>query len=55
MILQDAPIPITQHRTDMPRTLAATIHRGLAREPEERFPSVREFRLALQPFCGLPS
>ena len=52
MILQDAPLPIAQHRSDVPAGLAAAIHRGLAREPEDRFPSVREFRLALQPFEG---
>ena len=52
MILQDAPLPITQHRSDVPAALAAAIHHGLARELEDRFPSVREFRLALQPFDG---
>ncbi len=54
MILQEAPVPITQYRSDIPAPLAAAIHRGLTREPEDRFPSVREFRLALQPFGGTP-
>ena len=52
MILQEAPIPITQRRSDIPADLADAIHRGLSREPEDRFPSIREFRLALQPFDG---
>ena len=52
MILQESPVPITQYRTDIPADLAAAIHRGLTREPEDRFPSVREFRRALKPFCG---
>lgn len=51
MILQDEPIPISRHRSDVSKKLAQTIHRGLAREPEDRFDSARAFRLALQPFC----
>jgi serine/threonine protein kinase len=52
MILQEALIPITQRRLDVPAALAAAIHRGLTREPEDRFLSIREFRRALKPFAG---
>jgi eukaryotic-like serine/threonine-protein kinase len=50
MILQDDPVPITQHRADLPAALVAAIHRALAREPADRFPDVAAFRQALLPF-----
>lgn len=53
-ILQDDPVPIAHRRADLPSQLVAAIHRGLAREPEDRFPSVREFRLALLSSCRSP-
>jgi hypothetical protein len=33
----------------VPAELAAVIHRALAREPQERFADIKEFRLALEP------
>ena len=55
LILQNEPVPISQRRAELPVPLATAIHRGLAREPEDRFPSVREFRLALLSFCRSPA
>lgn len=47
MVLNDDPVPILQRRPDLPRKLAAAIHRALAREPADRFPDVKAFRKAL--------
>ncbi len=50
MILQDDPVPVIQRRSDLPRPLADAIHRGLSREPVDRFRDVAEFRQAILPF-----
>lgn len=50
MILSDDPIPILDRRKDIPRPLAAVIHKALQREPEDRFANVSEFQEALAPF-----
>lgn len=55
LILQNEPISIRETRPELPAPLVAAIHRGLAREPADRFPSVREFRLALLEFCRSPA
>ena len=47
MVLHDEPISILQRRPDLPRPLAQTIHRALAKDPAVRFPSARGFRQAL--------
>lgn len=51
MILNDDPVPIRSRRPDLPEGLAASIHRALARDPENRFPDVEAFRQALLPFA----
>jgi serine/threonine-protein kinase len=51
-ILEDEPTPVQQHRPDVPKRLAAVIHRTLAKEPGDRFPDVRALRQALQPWAG---
>lgn len=50
-IVSTDPVPIRDRRPDLPADLAAVVHRGLAREPGERFPDVTAFRAALLPFC----
>jgi pSer/pThr/pTyr-binding forkhead associated (FHA) protein len=50
MILQDEPVPIRSRRPELPEELAAVLHRGLAREPEARYPDVLALREALLPF-----
>jgi serine/threonine-protein kinase len=50
LILQEKPVPILKRRADLPRELAAVIHRSLARESVERFADVRALRQALAPF-----
>jgi serine/threonine-protein kinase len=46
-ILTDNPVPIRRRRPEIPEALATAIHRALAREPQDRFADVREFRKAL--------
>jgi len=50
MIMQDDPVPILSRRADLPRELAAIIHRGIARNPGDRFADVKAMRLALAEF-----
>jgi serine/threonine-protein kinase len=52
MILEQDPIPIHRRRPDIPEGLAAVIHRSLARESAERFPSAQAMRKALLPFLA---
>lgn len=47
LILQEAPQPILDHRPDLSKTLAAVIHKGLARFPSERFADAEAFRMSL--------
>jgi serine/threonine-protein kinase len=51
LILNERPVPIQQRRGDIPTPLAGLIHRALAHKPDDRFPSVREMRMALLPFA----
>ena len=50
-ILLEDPVPIHTRRPDLPAGLAAVIHRALARDPQARYPNVREMRRALLPFA----
>jgi len=52
MILQKAPVPIEERRSDIPKRLAEIVHRGLTREPADRFGDVGEMRAELLGFCG---
>ena len=47
LILQQPAGPIQSRRADIPARLAAVIHRGLEKEPADRFPDVRQMRQAL--------
>jgi len=51
-ILHEDPVPIRKRRPDLPEALAAVIHRGLAREPAERFSGAAAMREALRKFMG---
>jgi serine/threonine-protein kinase len=51
VVLHDDPTPLRDRRPEVPAALADVIHRALAREPDERFPNVIEFRKALLPFA----
>lgn len=46
------PRPITEHRPDLDPVFAAIVMRTLARNPEDRFPSVSALREALAPWRG---
>jgi serine/threonine-protein kinase len=50
-VLSRDAVPIRKHRPDLPRELAAVIHRALEREPGRRYPDVGHFRRALLPFA----
>lgn len=50
-ILLDAPAPLRDLRPDVPRELEAVILKALAKNPDERFPSVAELAVALVPFA----
>lgn len=50
VILEEPPIPITQRRPDIPPGLAQIIHKGIAHEPEDRYPSILDLREALRPY-----
>ncbi len=45
--LHQTPTPIDQLRPDIPPALAAAVMRALARHPDQRFESARDFRAAL--------
>ncbi len=51
MILEEEPVPILARRKEIPRKLAAMIHRALAKEPEDRFADVGAMQQALLRFC----
>src|SRR5207253_8365629 len=36
------PVPIQQHRSEIPPTLAGVVDRALAKDPAERFPTAEE-------------
>jgi hypothetical protein len=48
--LRDEPIPLRQHRPDLPAKVIATIHCALSRDPKRRFADVSHFRSALKDF-----
>jgi serine/threonine-protein kinase len=49
--LTEEPVPLLQRRTDVPPALAATVHKALARRPEDRYADVAAFARELQPFA----
>ncbi len=50
-VLNESPVPIGKRRPDLPKALAAVVHRGLAREPAARFPDAGAMRDALRKFA----
>ncbi|HEX8199036.1 MAG TPA: FHA domain-containing serine/threonine-protein kinase [Isosphaeraceae bacterium] len=51
LLLEESPVPIQQRRPDVPDELAEVLHRCLARDPADRYPTATAMRLALRPFC----
>ncbi|MCA9606022.1 MAG: serine/threonine protein kinase, partial [Myxococcales bacterium] len=49
-IAVDVPIPPRELRPEIPPALEDAVLRAIARKPEERFDSVRDFAAALEPF-----
>jgi serine/threonine-protein kinase len=53
--VQQEPLPdVRSLRPDVPRELAAVVHKLLARDPDERFTDCAALHAALQPFVGQP-
>lgn len=50
MILHEEPIPLQRRRPEIPETLAAIVHRALAKSPTDRFEDVAALGQALLPF-----
>ena len=51
--LSAAPPPLTSMRRDLPPAVDQVMARGLAKPPEDRYPSCRAFAAALQEACGV--
>ena len=54
-VLQGQVIPVERWRPDLPASLAAVIHRGLAKRPEDRFTSAQAMRRELIGFAKGPA
>ena len=50
-VLEGNPVPLEQRRPDLPAALVRLVHRGLSRDPEDRFPSADQMRRSLLPFA----
>ncbi|MBN9121479.1 MAG: protein kinase [Planctomycetes bacterium] len=50
-IATDERVPIRERRADVPKELAAVVHKALALEPGKRYADVTAFRNALRPFA----
>lgn len=55
MILDKQPVPIRDRRPEIPEPLAAAIHRALTHDPQGRFPDIRDFYAAIEPFSRITS
>ena len=53
--LSAPPPALTSARPDLPAAVDQVMFRGLAKAPEERYPSCRAFAAALQEACGVTS
>jgi len=51
MLLEDAPVPIENRRPGIPPALAQVLGKGLARDPNDRYPTATALRRAIRPFC----
>jgi serine/threonine protein kinase len=51
--LSATPPPLTSIRGDLPAAVDQVMARGLAKPPEDRYPSCRAFAAALQEACGV--
>jgi serine/threonine-protein kinase len=49
-ILHDPPVPIHKRRRDIPDQLDFILQRALAKEPQDRFPDVRELKRSLREY-----
>ncbi|MGL4419269.1 MAG: protein kinase domain-containing protein, partial [Gemmataceae bacterium] len=49
-ILTASQVPVRERRPELPKSFALVLEKALAREVEDRFASVHDFRRALLPF-----
>ncbi len=43
-VASEEPVPLDEHRTDLPPSLVHAVHRALQKNPDLRYPGMREFR-----------
>ena len=53
-IVHEDPPPLAELNPIVPPPVAAVVHRGLAKDPDDRFQSVREMSVALMEAAGMP-
>ena len=51
-VVNSDPVPIGEHRAEVPVGLSEAVHTALARDPASRFSNVDAFRAALVPFAS---
>jgi serine/threonine-protein kinase len=51
MLLEDQPVPIRDRRPEVPQGLADLLQKCLARDPADRYPTAKDMRKALRPYC----
>ncbi len=51
MLLEDHPVPVQSRRPEVPLMLAHVLGKGLARDPNDRYPTASALRRAIRPFC----
>ncbi len=54
VIREDEPVPLERRCADLPSGLAEVVHRALAKEPPNRFPTAKALHRALRPFSRGP-
>jgi serine/threonine-protein kinase len=55
VVLEDAPVPLSERCPGVPAGLAEVVQRCLARDPGERFATAEELRQALLPHARVPA
>ncbi len=54
-IREDDPVPLERRCADLPAGLAEVVHKALAKEPPNRFPTAKALHRALRPFARGPA
>ena len=51
-VTRDKPVPLDQHRPNLPSGLVRAIHRAMASTPDARFKNVTSLAIALEPYAS---